>query len=158
MQVDVTKLPDLSGEDMNRIKQTIQESHSNLDFVPNPGVMVLPEIPYDYNHVFAACLERLRAAKAAKEKVRDVLIVLPVRERQDTKKNAARIHPNDRTCPLGQIDRHDQYALERYYPYAPARFNCLELSKWLAGKIADIEAKAIAEAANNMVDDGTASD
>jgi hypothetical protein len=59
-------------------------------------------------------------------------VILPIREEQSVKKNKARLLKEDKTSPKGLILKTDRYALERYYPYAPARFDSIELGNYCA--------------------------
>jgi hypothetical protein len=82
-------------------------------------------VPVEFNwaHIMQACQQALTGDKE--------YVILPVEESQDFKPHKRRLLKDDRESPKGIIQR-DSYARERYYPYAPARFNAEELAKYAA--------------------------
>ncbi len=82
-------------------------------------------VPVEFNwaHVMQVCQHALTEERE--------YVILPVEESQDYKPHRRRLIKDDKESPKGLIQR-DRYARERYYPYAPARFNAEELAKYAA--------------------------
>jgi hypothetical protein len=84
----------------------------------------LQGIDYNWLHLLQTCQEALTQERD--------YVILPIREEQSVKRNRARLLKEDKASPKGLILKTDQYALERYYPYAPARFDAIELGNYCA--------------------------
>ena len=84
----------------------------------------LQAIDYNWLHLLQTCQEALTQDRD--------YVILPIREEQSVKRNRARLLKEDKTSPKGLILKTDKYALERYYPYAPARFDAIDLGNYCA--------------------------
>ena len=84
----------------------------------------LQEIDYNWLHLLQTCQEALTQERD--------YVILPIREEQSVKRNRARLLKEDKASPKGLILKTDQYALERYYPYAPARLDAIEHGNYCA--------------------------
>jgi hypothetical protein len=78
----------------------------------------LPSLTYDWIHILNVC------SNAIKKDIE--YVILPVMEFPSTKKNKAKII-KENNAPSGLIMKFDRTALEKYYPYAAAKFNANEL-------------------------------
>jgi hypothetical protein len=82
-------------------------------------------------------------------------VILPIREEQSVKKNRARLLKEDKTSPKGLILKTDQYALERYYPYAPARFDAIELGDYCATRFNAMSPDELERMVGNVANPGS---
>lgn len=59
-------------------------------------------------------------------------VILPILEKQNCKRNKARLIKEDKDSPVGLVLKTDQEALKRYYPYAAIRLDAEALSAYAA--------------------------
>ena len=107
----------------------------------------LKPIQYNWVYLLHLCQEGLMADNK--------FVILQVQEEQTTKRNKAKIL-KEKDAPLGLIIRDDAFSLERYYPYAPARFDIMELGKFAAKKFNEMTAADL-ESAGVMFEEKPAS-
>jgi hypothetical protein len=107
----------------------------------------LQEITYNWLHL----LQTSQQALTQKRKY----VILPIREEQSIKRQRARLIKEDKASPKGLILKTDRYALERYYPYAPARFNAEELGKYCATRFNAMSPDELERMVGDVVDPGS---
>ncbi len=107
----------------------------------------LKEIEYNWLHLLQTCQEALTQNRD--------YVILPIREEQSIKRNRARLLKEDKASPKGLILKTDQYALERYYPYAPARFNAEELGRYCATRFNAMSPDELERMVGDVVDPGS---
>ena len=107
----------------------------------------LQEITYNWLHLLQTCQEALTQKRE--------YVILPIREEQSVKRNRARLFKEDKASPKGLILKTDKYALERYYPYAPARFNAEELGKYCASRFNAMSPDELERMVGDVVDPGS---
>ena len=102
----------------------------------------LPPVEYNWVHVMKVCQEAL---------TRDLdYVILPVEELQTFKPHRRRIVKEDKTSPKGLIQR-DDYAKQRYYPYAAARFDAEELIRYAVQRFGSMSSDDVELMANEVL-------
>jgi hypothetical protein len=107
----------------------------------------LHEIDYNWLHLLQTCQEALTQDRD--------YVILPIREEQSVKRNRARLLKEDKTSPKGLILKTDQYAMERYYPYAPARFDATELGNYCASRFNDMSPDELERMVGDIANPGS---
>lgn len=107
----------------------------------------LQEVDYNWLHLLQTCQEALTQNRD--------YVILPIREEQSIKRNRARLLKEDKASPKGLILKTDQYALERYYPYAPARFDAIELGNYCATRFNAMSPDELERMVGNVVAPGS---
>lgn len=138
------KMKKLTVDEAQKLKEEFEKQAPGKKFVFNPDVVEMPPLKLEIESVLDSAIKRLSDVLNRNEDITDAelaktIIIFPVREAGNTKKNRARLADDDRTSPLGVIIKDDLYAMERYKPYAPASFNAREVVKWASEKLARME-------------------
>jgi hypothetical protein len=120
------------NEDKNSLPPSISwEMHGTL----------LP-IEWDWVHIMEQCKIALTNERQ--------YVILPFQENQNYIPQRSRLIKEDKTSPSGLIQR-DHYALERYYPYACARFDAEELVRYAAKRFNDLTDEELTEMASKSI-------
>lgn len=101
----------------------------------------LPPVDYNWAHVMQVCKEALTTDRE--------FVILPVEESLKYKPQRRRLTKDDKASPRGLIQR-DDYARERYYPYAAARFNAEELLNYAAERFNALSRDELARMADDF--------
>ena len=113
-----------------------EEKQKTPAFVKFEATGELEPIEYNWIYMIHVCRETVTAGKK--------FVILPVEVPQTYKKQRYRLVGDDKESPRGLILR-DQESSQRYYPYAPARFDVEELAAYAAARFNDMTETEIDE-------------
>lgn len=112
-----------SREDLNAKIQELRNK-GQLGFVP----MKPQKIPYNWDEIMKLALHSIHVSGI------DAKMALPITELQNTTKNKVRLDDEDRSSPLGVVQKKDKFANMKFFPYASALFRSDEIVRWVAKK------------------------
>jgi len=139
------KMKKITLEEAQRLKEEMERQAPGKKFIFNPDVVQMPPLNLSVSSILDAAIKRLGDVIQKNPDIKDAefaktVIMFPVREPGNTKKNRARLVDGDNSSPMGIITKRDMYAIMRYKPYAGAQFIARDVMKWASEKVAIEEA------------------
>lgn len=126
----------LTLEEAEKFQKEMEKMLPGRKFIFRPDTIQLPPLEIELESIFETAVKRIRDGISQGMDVKEIFIVYPVEEPQNTKKNKFRL-TKDRASPLGMIVKDDVYALQKYKPYAPAMFKAQEIVVWASDKLTE---------------------